>query len=342
MLNLKVLIENDSELIKTLDKSKKKRYKLLKKNKNYIVKSKKIRERQLDEPYPTAEMKICKKRFKLLCNLMKLRTMLDGVRVIEYNSYKKQSDKPVIFVPTHIGKFDIEVVYECINEHALLLSGTEDRMHGTLDGYFLEKNGVNYVDRSDKDDRGNSLIKQKRDLENGVNLLWFVEGTWNLSPNQLIYEISYSIVKLALETDVEIVPIGLNQVGKNIYVNFGQPYKPDSQLSLIELIQQLRDKLATLKWELYEYNEANNDKKISVEEYKKMENKKYYYTKRADLPDDYWADFVNARIKEWPITDLMEECKYVFKHKDDAHSFFEEFNTRVAIDSNGKRYTKRI
>ncbi|MDD6036821.1 MAG: hypothetical protein PUC30_11665 [Lachnospiraceae bacterium] len=70
--------------------------------------------------------------------------------------------EPVIFVPTHIGKFDIEVVYDCINEHALLLSGTEDRMHGSIDGYFLEANGVNYVDRNDKSDKKSSSQNAER------------------------------------------------------------------------------------------------------------------------------------------------------------------------------------
>lgn len=57
-----------------------------------------------------------------------------------------------------------KVVYACINEHALLLSGTEDRMHGSIDGYFLEANGVNYVDRNDKSDRKKTVAKMRKDF----------------------------------------------------------------------------------------------------------------------------------------------------------------------------------
>lgn len=342
MFNLKILISNDEILKKTLEKSKKKRYKLLKKNANFIVKSKQKRKERLSEDYPIKKMEKSKKNFDVLCNMMKLRTKLDGVKIVEFNEYNKKTDKPVIFVPTHIGKFDIEVVYECIKEHAVLLSGTEDRMHGTLNGYFLEKNGVNYVDRSDKEDRKNALLKQKRDLEHGVNLLWFIEGTWNLSPNQLVYDASYSVIKLALECDVEIVPIGLNQIEKTIYVNFGESYKPNPEVELTESIQILRDKLATLKWELYEYNEANLQKNISVEEFKKSYVNNYFYTKREEIKNGYWADFVNQRVKEWPMTDLEEECEYVFKNKDDAHQYFEEFNSKISTNSEGENITKRI
>lgn len=343
MLNLEVLISNNVKLQKTLEKSKKKRYKLLRKNMNYVVKSKANRAEQINEPYPILDMKKRKNRFMILCNLMKLRTILSGVKIVEFNSYTKKSDKPVIFVPTHIGKFDIEVVYECIKEHALLLSGTEDRMHGTLNGYFLEKNGVNYVDRSDKVDRNNAIRKQKMDLENGINLLWFIEGTWNLSENQLVYDTSYAVIKLALECNVEIVPVGLNQIDKKIYVNFGESYKPDSSKELTESIQDLRDKLATLKWQLYEYNEINIQNGVSIEDYKNgMYENKYYCTKRCQLNNNYWAEFVRERIKEWPMTDLIEECEYVFQPKDEAYKYFDEFNSKITYLPNGEQLVKRI
>lgn len=347
MINLDELISNNEELGRTLEKSKITRYKFLNKNIKYLEKSKLIRKNNLDMPYKKESMEKSKNKFHLLCNLMKLRTFLSGIDIIEFNSYeKKKSSKPVIFVPTHIGKFDIEVVYECINEHALLLSGTEDRMHGTLNGYFLEKNGVNYVDRSDKNDRKNSVKKMKQDLKNGYNLLWFIEGTWNLSPNQLIYDVSYSVISLALEYDVEIVPIGLNQVDKTIFVNFGKSYKPNPNLTLIESINCLRDKLATLKWELYEYSGAYEKTKISVGQYKLLQKEdklnNIFCTNRDSLEDDYWAKFVAERVKEWPMTDLQEECNYVFQPKDDAHIFFDEFNSNIKIDKNNKQKIKRI
>ena len=341
MLNLRNTISNSEELEKVLEKAKNKRYKLQRKNAEYVKMAKIKRQEEIKEEYPKEKMERCKKVFPILCNLMKLRTLLSGVKVIQFNKYQKDnSDRPIIYVPTHIGKFDIEVAYECIGKHALLLSGTEERMHGSMDGYFLEKNGVNYVDRSDALDRKLSVQKMILDLKNGVDILWFIEGTWNLEENQLIYDVSHSVIKVALETGAKIVPIGFNQVDKNIFVNFGEAYQPTSD-NLVEEIIKLRDILATLKWDLYEYAEMWQQTKITPAEYKKLDEKEYYCTKRSDIPDDYWAKYLIERVEEWPITDLEEEWQYVYKPKDDAHKFFEEFNSRVTTEK-GKQKVYRI
>lgn len=83
--------------------------------------------------YPLGKTQKGVKRFWILWILMRIRLMLSGVRIKQLNAFINSDVKcPVIFVPTHIGKFDIEVVYSCIKQHALLLSGTEDRMHGSI------------------------------------------------------------------------------------------------------------------------------------------------------------------------------------------------------------------
>ena len=179
-------------------------------------------------------------------------------------------------------------------------------MHGSPDGMFLEANRVNYVDRGHKEDRKNSVIKMKQDLKHGFNLLWFIEGTWNLSANRLVYPLSYSVIKLALECNADIVPIGLNQVNRTMYVKFGEVFRPDEGKELTESIAELRDVLATLKWDIYEYIQEKEGDGV---------------VKRSSLDDNYWPDFLTERVKEWPMTDLEEECDYVFQPKGDAYAF---------------------
>jgi len=315
MLTLKQTINNSPKLQKVLEESKRKRDKKLKKNKAYCEKSKESRNRALSEEYPLKKMKKQRKRFPILLFLVRLRLAISGVKIISLNKFDGKNVKaPVIFVPTHMGKFDIEVVYSCIKKHALLLSGTEDRMHGSADGWFLENNGVNYVDRSDKADRANVVKKMQKDLENGFNLLWYIEGTWNLSANRLVYPLSYSVIKLALQCNVPIVPIGLNQLGKDIYIKFGSPFYPDVNKELTDAILDLRDVLATLKWDIYEYVK---------------QTRADGYITRASLDENYWSDYLIDRVKEWYMTDLFEELEYVFKPKGEAHAFFEEFNNSL-------------
>lgn len=311
MLTVKETIRNSSELQRLLEKSKRKRYKKLEKTKNYCERSKQRREIEINREYPLKKMEKGKRRFPILLFLVRMRLILCRVKIKKLNSFDRSSiKKPMIYVPTHIAKNDIEVVYSCIKKHALLLSGTEDRMHGSMDGFFLEQNGVNYVDRRDKKDRANSMKKMQLDLENGFDLLWFIEGTWNLSANQLVYYISYSVIKLALKCDATIIPIGLNQLGKDVYVKFGEPFYPNPEKALEDSALDLRDILATLKWDIYEYVK---------------QTRKDGYIMRQTLNDDYWEKYLVERVKEWPMTDLIEELDYVFCPKDEAHAFFEEF-----------------
>lgn len=254
MLTLKVTIRTSEKLKKILEKSKRRRYRKLVKNQSYCTKSIERRRIAQEQEYPFKWMERGRKRFGVLVTLIKVRLKLCGVKIRKLNTFDRSVCKgPIIFVPTHIGKFDIEVAFACINEHALLLSGTEERMHGSPDGMFLELNRVNYVDRGHKEDRKNSVLKMERDLKHGFHLLWFIEGTWNLSANRLVYPLSYSVIKLALECKADIVPIGLNQVDRTVYVKFGDVFRPDERKKLEESIAELRDVLATLKWDIYEY-----------------------------------------------------------------------------------------
>jgi len=301
MRTVKENVKKNHKLQNLLDKSKQRRYRKQKKTEEYCRKSIERREAELNKEYPLNQMRRGRNLFPVLLFLMKCRLALCGVRICLLNSFDRSKiDGPVIFVPTHIGKFDIEVVYACIKTHALLLSGTEDRMHGTMDGWFLGKCGVNYVARENKKDRANSVVKMQQDLEHGIDLLWFIEGTWNLSENILLYPVSWASVKLAGQCNATIVPIGLNQLGKDIYVKFGEPIRISNERDYSEEILDLKDVLATLKWDIFEYIK---------------ETREDGYIVRSELRENYWLDYLYDRISEWPITDLEEEMKYVFQPK---------------------------
>lgn len=146
-----------------------------------------------------------------------------------------------------------------------------------------------------------------------------------MSANCLVYPLSYSVIKLALECKADIVPIGLNQVNRTMYVKFGEVFRPDEGKELTESIAELRDVLATLKWDIYECLQERQG-----------------VVKRSSLESNYWSDFLTERVKEWPMTDLEEECSYVFQPKGDAYAFFEEFNTRVYVNDAEEEVVERV
>lgn len=119
--------------------------------------------------------------------------------------------------------------------------------------------------------------------------MWFPEGTWNLSPNQPVLPMPFGIIEVALKANAAIVPVAVEQYGKEFYVNIGsifdvKKYVPQhtDEFALKEAaITDLRDVMATLKWQIWEYRPL---------------------CKRLDLPQDFFESFVNERLKEWHFT----------------------------------------
>ena len=203
-----------------------------------------------------------------------------------YNEVKKVN-RPIIFSVTHTGKYDIEIVNEAIKKSYYLLSDDEEYMYRTVDGYFTIVNGVIYVDSDFKNDMLNAKKISKKVLNQNGNIMWYPEGIWNLSPNSLILPCRYGIIETAVETNALILPIAIDQKGNDFYVNIGEYIYPeefnlkglDDKEGKINGINLLRDKMATLKWEIWE---------------------KQGVVSRDTIPFGYQEKYVREKIAEWP------------------------------------------
>lgn len=222
----------------------------------------------------------------LLCAIT-LRNIFSGFKTVTlFNRKVPKTDRPIIFCITHIGKHDIEVCSQILKKHYYLLSGDFENLHGTLDGIFIELNGIIYLNKYNKEDKTKSKETSIATLKNGGNIMWFPEGIWNLSPNQPVLPLPFGIIEVALKANAAIVPIAIEQYGKNFYVNIGSIFdvtkyihSHSDEFSLkTDAITDLRDEMATLKWQIWECRQE---------------------CKRADLSQDYFDTFVNERLKEW-------------------------------------------
>lgn len=165
---------------------------------------------------------------------------------------------------------------------------------GTFSGLFMWMNGVVYMDVLDKEDRKNSRDFMIKVLREKGNIMIFPEGTWNLSPNELIYDIQLGVVDIAMNTGAAIVPISMEQyeekrkfvinVGKVMRLNFIRSGNVEEEK--IRRMQQLRDTMATLKYEIWEHEGM---------------------TKRADIHANEWPEFIRRRLAEWKGYDLKEQ-----------------------------------
>lgn len=219
---------------------------------------------------------------------------------------------PIVFAVSHIGKWDFEIVNEHIQEHFHVIASDFINMTGNISGLFMELNGVIFLDVDSKNDRENSRRMMLKVLEQGDNMMIFPEGTWNLSENEIIRDIHFGAVDIALEKSAVIIPIAVEQYDRRFVVNIGNVYEPAEDACTIidrsywtlddnkedehrlkfeiklRTTQVLRDQLATLKYEIWEREGI---------------------TKRKDIPYGYWSRFIMERWAEWPGYSMDEQIR---------------------------------
>lgn len=198
-----------------------------------------------------------------------------GFTVELMSDYYEKSDKQIVFAVSHIGKWDFEIVNEIIKDHFYVIAADFMHMYGNVAGGFLNAFGVIYVDELDKEDRINSRKMMEAVLRQKDNVMIFPEGSWNFSENELIYDLPFGCVDMALATDSVIVPICIEQYGKRFVVNIGKQFVPTDRVSST---RELRDIMATLKFEIWEREGIIG---------------------RASIPYDYWDKFLQERMSEW-------------------------------------------
>jgi 1-acyl-sn-glycerol-3-phosphate acyltransferase len=202
-------------------------------------------------------------------------------KLIKLSDKREKSDKPIIYACAHCHPEDPATALEAIKEHAYLFLGDPEDVYQRFEGLLLELNGVvnvetrpkqNYIDelikmgllkeeeteeftKTIKFDRKIAYAKSVEILKKGANLLIFPEGAVNLTTNLPVMGLYPGAVKMALETGAEIVPMALERYGNRFYVNIGSNIKVTDRgaTSIQYYNEKLRDEMATLKWQIWDY-----------------------------------------------------------------------------------------
>lgn len=197
-----------------------------------------------------------RKKIHFLVNfILKVDQILSKENIIIVNDrHTITLDKTKIFACTHIGGNDIQRAFQVIKEPAYLMLGDPGILYRMPIYQGLKLNGVIPLETADREDRKIAYNKSIELLRKGGNLLIYPEGAWNVTPNSVVMKIFTGTVRLAKETGAEIVPIGVEQYGNDFYFNIGEnysiPYNSDKSITYYN--DELREKLATLKWEIME------------------------------------------------------------------------------------------
>lgn len=227
-------------------------------------------------------VRLRKKIHPYLRKILHIKNKLSGLSYeIISNKANLQKDETVIYAITHIGKFDFEVLMDAYVPFCYPIAGDWELMYGEIDDYFLRLNGVLYVDTSDKDDRNNTTKAIIKMLNQGISILIYPEGIWNLTESLPMMKIFPGAVRAARSCNVPIVPVAIEQYEKHFLINIGEKfYIGESEK---EEVVRLRDTLATLQWGNWEQRQI---------------------LKRENIPKNCYEKFVEYKLAEWPQFNL--------------------------------------
>lgn len=252
-----------------------------------------------------------------------------------------------LIVANHACIEDIPTLGQAVDKHFYLLVSDEDRK--TLDGLGLELNGVQWVKRTDKASREIAYKNIVEILKRGKNFAMYPEATWNLSPNQLMMPMNYGCIRISLESGRDILPVISLFTREKRYTKIGVPFRPSN--NLIESIDELRSIMASMMYDLIEkyYSEQYEHYELNPNIYCDLiDGIPHYYEERSRLQKGCWDEDVKSRYSVYKrarkdMSGVREfESQFIFTPKDEAHSFFQEFNSRMYIDKNGNTVVQRI
>ncbi len=196
-----------------------------------------------------------KKIYFLIRLILNIDQLLSKEKIIVLKDlHNTKGNKARIYACTHIGGNDIQRTFQVIKEPAYLMLGDPGILYKKVIYKGLQMNGVIPLETVDREDRKIAYDRAIELLQKGGILLIYPEGAWNVSPNLLVMKIFTGTVRMAQETGAEIIPIAVEQYGKNFYFNIGENYSisKNSDKDAKELTSELRDKLVTLKWDILE------------------------------------------------------------------------------------------
>lgn len=164
-----------------------------------------------------------------------------------------EKGKVYIFAANHSFDEDVISILQTIDRSAYMLQGTTDQMEHNPVFLVLWLHGMIYVNRLDKDSRGDAINKMTRVLRSGTSVVLFPEGAYNNSENQLIIPLFLSPYILGKELGIEVVPIiSFNESSSDkIYIRAGSPLNL-AQYEKYEAMAVLRDEMSTMLYQIIE------------------------------------------------------------------------------------------
>lgn len=256
-----------------------------------------------------------KKAHPIIAGVIGFSNNLAGRKCIVLHDENASTDKPVIYAVTHIGRYDVDMVVAHMKKNAHIFMGDPGNIYTDPLGIVLWINGVVFADLDYKMDRHIALETGIKILEERGNIIIFPEGAWNTTENKPVMQLFSGAIEMAIRAGAEIVPIAVEQYEKEYYLNVGENIDCSnwSLQSKKAHAQELRDKMSTLKWEIWE---------------------QFPLEKRKNLSEDYSKIFIDKIMSETENDYTLEriyETRYTDRHNvepEEAFAFMQQLIPR--------------
>ncbi len=299
---------------------------------------------------PIKGIVIRKKMYYLIQFILKIDRLLSKRTLTIIGNEQQKNKRPKIYACTHIGRYDIESAIEAVGESSWFVMGDPGESYRNMDGILLRLNGVSWFDMGSteelKFDAHTVNHRQTKILNQGGNELSFPEAAWNLDPIRPVGDIHPGIIKRAIRTGAEIIPVAIEQYRGtktlNYYVNIGKNMDLTganiSEARAISLV--LQENLAGLKWQIWErYGQiSRNDLPKTWEEGYEA----FLDSIMRDTENGYTIEEINRTKYTDPNKKLYENPEETFSYLENIQIKLETaFMARDIIDSQRKQVLKK-
>ena len=102
---------------------------------------------------PIKGIKWRKRIHKMMLAVIKMNRVLQHQKLTILHDEREDTDKPIIYACTHIGRYDIEMALESIQDTCFLFFGNPGKLYRSLDGVVAYLLGFIGCDTTEKEDR---------------------------------------------------------------------------------------------------------------------------------------------------------------------------------------------
>ena len=183
----------------------------------------------------------------------KLERVVDGIENIP-------KDGGVLFANTHQGILDNLCWIPSNPRHSVILSASDVRKV-LINVQLCTGMVLVNKDKQDKENRQDAKLDMMHILMKGHTIMYFPEGTWNLSPNKLFLPMSFGFLDVAQKAGVPVVPMvteltydtstDKEKITK-MHIRYGKPIYVSMEDDLLQKLEDYQETIATIRWELIE------------------------------------------------------------------------------------------